>query len=100
MSTSRRPARRGSKLVGAISLALGLVALVALVWLWALSTTPLDPPQWVRILGIAFLPIGLLGALITGIAGLRGEGRRYAIGGLIAAAVTVIAFIVVLTVYG
>ncbi|GAA4378126.1 hypothetical protein [Agromyces bauzanensis] len=71
----------------------GLVALAAFAWLWVLSATPLDPPNWVRILGLVFLPIGLLGAVVTGIAGLRGA-RGWAVFGLVAAGLTIVAFIV------
>jgi hypothetical protein len=41
-----------------------------------------------------------VGALFTGIPALRGEGRTAALVGLIAAAVTVIAFVVLINVLG
>lgn len=100
MSASHGSARPPSKTAGRLSVVFGLVALAAFGWLWALTATPLDPPNWVRILGLAFLPIGLVGAVITGIAGLRGAARGWAVVGLAAAGVTIVAFVVVLTVYG
>lgn len=100
MSTSPGSATRPSKTLGVVSAVLGLVALVAFGWLWALSATPLDPPNWVRILGIAFLPIGVVGGAVTGIAGLRGAGRGWAIAGLVAVGLSIVAVSVLITVMG
>ncbi|MEV1131606.1 hypothetical protein [Agromyces sp. NPDC049794] len=100
MSTSPRPDVRQSKTPGVLSVVFGLVALAAFGWLWALSATPLDPPNWVRILGIAFLPIGIIGGVITGISGLRGAGRGWAIAGLVVVGLTIVAFIVLITALG
>lgn len=100
MSAAHGPATGRSKRLGRWCAVLGLVSLAALVWLWVLSATPLDPPNWVRILGLVWLPVGVVGALFTGIPALRGEGRPGALVGLIAAAVTVIAFVVLINVLG
>lgn len=100
MSTSPAPDVRRSKTPGVLSVVFGLVALAAFGWLWALSATPLDPPNWVRILGIVFLPIGIIGGVITGISGLRGAGRGWAIAGLVAVGLTIVAFIVLINVLG
>ena len=100
MNTSETPESRRSRRFGRWSAAFGLAGAAAFVWLWLLSATPLDPPNWVRILGLVFLPIGVVGALFTGIPAVRGAGRPAALVGLIAAALTVIAFIVILNVLG
>ncbi|WP_142139233.1 hypothetical protein [Acidovorax sp. SLBN-42] len=100
MSTPAGSVSGRSKTAGRLSAVFGLVALAAFGWLWALSATPLDPPNWVRIVGLAFLPIGLVGAVVTGIAGLRGAARAWAVVGLVAAVVTIVAFVVLLTLYG
>ena len=100
MSTSQSSASGRSSLAGGMSAAFGLSGIAALVWLWMLTATPIDPANWVRILGLAFLPVGVVGAVIAGISGLRGAGRRYALVGLSAAAVTVIGFVLLITIYG
>ena len=100
MSTSPRSTDRPSKVPGVLSAVFGLVALAAFCWLWALSTTPLDPPNWLRIVGIALLPVGIIVALLTGIPGLRTAGRAWAIAGLVAVGVAVVALIVLITVLG
>lgn len=65
-----------------------------------LTATPLDPENWVRILGLAFLPLGVAGAVIAGVVGLRGDGRRYALIGLAMVGMTVIGFVVLINLYG
>ena len=101
MSTSPRSTDRPSKVPGVLSAVFGVVALAAFGWLWALSTTPLDPPDWVRILGIVFLPIGIIVGVLTGIPGLRSAaGRPWAIAGFAAVGLTIVAFIVLITVLG
>ena len=99
MSTSQASATGHSKLAGRMSAAFGLSAIAALVWLWVLTATPLDPPNWVRILGLAFLPVGVVGAVIAGMSGRRGAGRTYALVGLSAAAVTVIGFVLLINIF-
>lgn len=100
MSAVETPGIRRSRRLGRWSATLGLIGAAAFVWLWLLSATPLDPPDWIRILGLVFLPVGVIGAMITGIPAVRGAGRPAALVGLIAAALTVIAFIVILNVLG
>ena len=84
---------------GVWSAVLGLVALAAFGWLWALTATPLDPPNWMRIIGIFFFPIGVVGAIITGISGMRNGDRRWALIGMIAAAIAVIGFVLLITLW-
>lgn len=86
---------------GRLSVGFGVVALAALGWTWALSTLPdFNPANWVRIVGIAVLPVALVGSLVAGIQGLRGPARRPAIVGLVLAGVTVVGFVVLLTIAG
>jgi hypothetical protein len=71
----------------------GAVALAAFLWLWALTLPDVNPPNWIRILGVIWLPIGIGGAAVTGILGWRGAGRVRSVVGLSLAALAVIAFI-------
>jgi hypothetical protein len=90
----------GSRVAGTVSLLGGVVALAALMWVWVLSATPLDPPGWLRVLGSTFLPVGLALATGAGLAGLRGPGRVPALTGLALAAATVLGLVVLLNAHG
>lgn len=100
MSTSPGSDQPPPRAAGRLSAVFGLLALAAFAWLWVLSATPFDPPNWVRILGLVFLPIGLVGALVTGIAGVRRPPRAWAVVGLAAAGATIVAFVLLVTLYG
>ncbi|TDO68518.1 hypothetical protein EV651_102440 [Kribbella sp. VKM Ac-2571] len=100
MNTVRRTDPEQATLAGKVSALAGIVALAAFVWIWALSATSFDPPQWARILGSMFLPVGLAGAIGAGATGVRSGGRVWAYIGLALAAVTVVVFVVLLNAYG
>ena len=97
MSTSAGGNERGPKGLGVAAALLGLLALAGFVWTWVLSVGTIDPPEWLRIAGVWVMPIGFVGALATGIPGLRGPGRPWAIVGLAAAAATLIAFVLLIS---
>jgi hypothetical protein len=94
-ATRKTAPRRG----GVTAAILGLVGLAAFAWTWILSATPIDPPEWLRIVGVWLMPIGIFGALIAGIAGLRGPGRPWAIVGLVLAGVTIVAFVLLISLW-
>lgn len=84
---------------GVVSTVLGALALVGVAWVWLLTATSLDPVEWLRIAGSWLIPLGLVGAVVTGPFGLHGPGRRWAIVGLGLAAATVVAFVVLYRAY-
>ena len=84
---------------GVASAVLAGLSLVGVVWVWLLTATSFDPAEGLRIAGAWLVPVGLLGAVVTGPFGLHGPGRRWAITGLALAAVTVVSFVVLYNVY-
>ena len=74
----------------------GALALAALIWLWSLTAVDFNPPNSVRIFGVAWLPIGVAGSLATGILGRRGPGRVGVVVGLVLTALAVIGFVVLM----
>lgn len=93
---TRAPAPRW---VGVSSAVLGLIGLAGFAWTWILSVGPIDPPEWLRIAGVWLMPIGIFGALIAGIAGFRGPGRPWAIVGLVIAAIAIVAFVLLISLW-
>ena len=52
---------------GMVALAFALLAAASLAWIWVISvSTTFDPPQWARVAGSSLLPVGLVGAVVTG----------------------------------
>ena len=90
-----------SERAGTITLVLGVLALVATVFTYVLSLSDLvNPPNWVRAVGLIWLPIGFFGTPVTYMLARNGPGRRRARLGLAAAAVGLLAFVVLLFVAG
>lgn len=90
--------RRGS--AGVASIILGVLGLASVGWGWFLTaTTTYDPPNSIRIAGMAFLPIGLFGAVITGIRAVRSGQRATGWAGLALAGLIVVAFVVLVNAY-
>lgn len=92
MSATQRSNPTWPKWVGVAAAVLGMLGLAGFVWTWVISVGPLDPPDWLRIAGVWMMPVGIVGALFAGFAGLRSAGRLWAIVGLVAAAVALAAF--------
>jgi hypothetical protein len=88
-----------SKRAGVVAAVLGLLGLAGFLWMWAVTATPMDPPEWARIVGIWLLPIGIVGALVAGIPNVRGPGRAWAVVGLVAAAVALIGAVLLITLW-
>ena len=60
------------QLPGKMSVAFGVLTLASVLWIWLISVeTPFDPPQWLRIVGSSAFPIGLGGAIGTGVVAFR-----------------------------
>lgn len=99
MSDTQAARKAVPRAVGVSAAILGLLGLAAFAWTWILSAAPIDPPEWLRIVGVWLMPIGIVGALVAGIAGLRGPGRPWAIAGLVLAAVAIIAFVLLISLW-
>lgn len=93
--------REGRRL-GIACTVFGALAAVAFLWLWALSVSPvLNPPDWIRILGIAGFPVGIVGSAAAAVAA-RGTaaGRGWIAAGLSLAAAALAGFIILVAVLG
>jgi len=85
--------RRIADQLGTACAIFGVLAVAALVWLWSLTLRGFNPPNWIRIFGVVWLPIGVVGAVLTGIPGFRSSDRGKVGVGLSLAALAVIGFI-------
>lgn len=95
------PDNAGARRAGNLTVGLGVLALAATGFAYVLSLTDLiDPPNWIRIAGLVWLPGGLFGAPIAFVFTLRGPGRHRAVLGLGVAGVALAAFVVLLFVAG
>lgn len=93
--------REGRRL-GIACTVFGTLAALAFLWLWVLSVSPaLNPPDWIRILGIAGFPIGIVGSAAVAVAA-RGTaaGRAWIAAGLSLAAAALVGFIILVAVLG
>jgi hypothetical protein len=86
---------------GTLALLSGALALLATAFAYVLSLTDVvDPPNWVRILGLVWLPLGFFGAPLAYTVARRGPGRARGLAGLVLAAVGLVLFVVLLFVAG
>ena len=86
------PESRGSAL-GALSVVMGLVACAGVTATWLVSTPAFDMPGWLRIVSGWAFPVGVLAALVLGVAArMRRSGAGLSIAGFVLAAVSVIEF--------
>ncbi|MCR8671841.1 hypothetical protein NWP09_11915, partial [Agrococcus sp. HG114] len=84
----------GSRRLGALAAACGLAGLIGTGWLWAITATDLDAPEWLRVLGAWLMPVGILGGLIVGIPTARGPGRPAAVVGIVLAGLALVGAVV------
>lgn len=86
---------------GTITLLLGLMAVLATAFTYVLSLSDvIDPPNWVRILGLVWMPIGFIGTPVTYAVARLGPGRRRGRIGLALALAGLAAFVVLLWIAG
>lgn len=80
--------------LGALSVAMGLIACAGVTVVWLLSgTASFDLPGWLRILSGWAFPIGALAALGFGVAARLGHsGPRLSVAGFVLAGLSVIEF--------
>jgi hypothetical protein len=80
---------------GTIALVLGVLFLAATVFTYVLSLSDsVNPPGWVRVLGLVWLPIGFVGTPIAYVLARKGPGRRLGTVGLAIALLGLLAFVV------
>ncbi|SDL17337.1 hypothetical protein [Tessaracoccus oleiagri] len=90
-----------STTAGTVALALGALAVAATIFLYALSLLPsFNPSNPVRIVGLAGLPVGALGAVLGYAIARVGPGKRRGLLGLVLAIVAVVATGVLIVVFG
>lgn len=103
MTTHVGPVGHGSGSVraGTVTLVLSILFATAVAFTYVLSLSDgVNPPNWVRVIGLVWLPIGFGGTPVAYIVAGRGEGRRLArIGGLIML-VSLIAFVALVVAIG
>ena len=103
MTTQIGPRRMitGSAPVGTVTLVLGVLfsAAVALTYVLSLSDA-VNPPNWVRAIGLAWLPIGLGGVPLGYVIARTGEGRGRARLGVLIALVGLVAFVALVVAIG
>lgn len=98
MSTPTPATQAPSSIAGPLSLGLAVLAVLSLGWVWLISVeSSFDPPEWLRIALSQGLPIGLVGAVVSGAVGVRTSGRGYAVAALVTSALVVVAFGVMYT---
>ena len=79
---------------GTITLALGVLFTAAVAFAYVLSLSDsFNPPDWVRFLGLVWLPIGLGGVPIGYAVGRHGPGHDDATVGALVALVGLVAFV-------
>lgn len=101
IDTRRTSRDTGPRRAGTITLVLGVLALAATVFAYVLSLSDLvNPPNWVRGLGLVWLPIGFFGTPIGYMLARNGPGRHRGRVGLAVAGFGLLAFVVLLVLVG
>jgi hypothetical protein len=86
---------------GAITVASGVLFAAAVVFTYVLSLSEaVNPPTWVRIVGLVWLPIGLFGTPISYAFARLGPGRARGRTGIAIMLAGLLAFVVLLFVAG
>lgn len=96
------PARAtGTGLAGTITLALGILFTAAVAFAFPLSLSDaFNPPDWVRVVGLVWLPVGLGGVPIGYAFARTGPGRDRARLGVVIALVGLVAFTALVISFG
>jgi hypothetical protein len=84
----------GSARAGTVTLALGVLFSAAVAFAYVLSLSEsFNPPDWVRFVGLVWLPVGLGGVPISYAVARTTEGRDRALVGVLVALVGLVAFV-------
>ena len=100
-TTGRGAVDRRSMAAGSVTLALGMLftAAVAYTYILSLSAT-FNPPNWVRILGLVWLPIGFAGVPVGYALARTGAGRQRGLIGVLIRVVGLIALVALVSIIG
>ena len=95
---SVKPTNNSRSLLGILAFLLAVVTAGSVAMIGFTSFTAFDPPGWLRIITMAPSPVTLFASVGFGLAGFKkNSGRLWAIAGLVLAALTVVAFIVMIS---
>lgn len=96
MSTqTRSPAATASVRAGTLTLTLAVLFAAATAYTYLLSLVDgFDPPDWLRLAGLIWLPIGVVGIPVSYALARNGPGQDRARTGLVVALVAAVAFVV------
>lgn len=99
--TGTNTRRSGPEVAGTVALVLGVLfgAAVAFTYVLSLSDT-VDPPDWLRIVGLVWLPVGLVGIPLAYTVARTGEGRGRGRVGVVIAIAGLVAFVALVVAIG
>jgi hypothetical protein len=101
MSTQPTGRDTASVRAGTVAVVLGVLFLAATVFAFVLSLSEsFNPPNWLRLLGLVWIPIGLLGTPAAYALARRGSGSRLGALGLATAVVGLLAFVALMFIAG
>lgn len=93
--------KKNGSLQGVLSFLLAIAAAGSVAMIGFTSFTAFNPPGWLRIATMTPLPVLIISSVGFGLAGLKsGSGRVWAIVGLFLTGLSVVAFIVMISVGG
>lgn len=96
MATETRPRNQSLDTMrsGTLTLISAVLFAAAVAFTYVLSLSePFNPPNWVRAVGLVWLPIGLAGVPIGYVVARIGDGRQRATVGVLIAVVALMAFV-------
>ena len=98
---ARRSALPGAAVAGNITLVLGVLFALAVAYAYALSLgDSVNPPDWARVVGLVWLPVGLAGVPVGYYWARGGPREPRAELGLVVALAAALAFVVLVVVLG
>lgn len=85
--------KQGGSVAGSVTLALGVIFTLAVAFAYVLSLSEsFNPPDWVRLIGLVWLPIGFGGVSIGYAVARHGTGRDRGRLGVLVGVVGLVAF--------
>lgn len=98
---ARRSALPGAAVAGHVTLVLGVLFALAVAYAYALSIGDgIDPPDWARVAGLLWLPVGLAGVPVGYYWARGGPREPRAELGLVLALAAALAFVVLVVILG
>jgi hypothetical protein len=98
---ARRSVLRGAAVAGNVTLVLGVLFALAVAYAYALSLgDSVNPPDWARVVGLVWLPVGLAGVPVGYYWARGGPREPRAELGLVVALAAALAFVVLVVVLG